>query len=59
MIFTIGFIVAFIGWFIVNALGEPYLFRQNKYDYIGASLFCVGMSCMLFSVFTLAWEYLP
>lgn len=62
MMFTIGSILMMLGFLIGHTLGDPMpsaFGRWNKYDYIGVSMFVVGLLLVLSSIFTITWKYMP
>ena len=59
MIFTLGFIMAMIGFGIGHLFGDPHRHIFNKFDYIACIMFILGALGVLSSIFTITWKYMP
>lgn len=59
MIFTLGLIMAMIGFGIGHTFGDPRHYVFNAFDKVACILFILGVLGMLSSIFTITWKYMP
>lgn len=59
MIFTTGVIMMMLGFAIGHLFGEDNVRKWNVYDYVGSSMFILGVIGVFCSIFTITWKYMP
>ena len=59
MIFTLGLLLAAVGWMVGRTFGHPIISLYNNADHFAVTAILIGAAMVGYSLLSLAWRYLP